>query len=77
MPLTRLEQVSSLSLSKEHAKELLSQAMTLLPSDWSDTIRKLKGRPTREDGHSHVLDHYEICKICGQKKKTGLERSEI
>lgn len=67
--LSKLVIIALYAKDKKHAEELIASAMTLLPNEWKDLENSLKGKPISDDGHIHQFLRYEVCKICGMKKR--------
>ena len=68
IPVVRLENITKFAKNKAHASELIDKAKTLTSQDWRNEINVLKGKPAMEDC-KHDFQGYEICKICGLKRK--------
>jgi len=68
IPETRLEDIANNSNSKEEAEELITQAKVLTSLDFKNLLREKQGKPTTDECE-HKMVEYEICSICGVKKK--------
>lgn len=76
IPVTRLEAVAILSGDSKHAEELIGYARNMLPRDWNEEVRKLKGKHIEDDGHAHDWKRVAICKICNSKHALDEEHQE-
>lgn len=74
IPITRLSDVLTLLTASNYA-DWFASAITLTPSDWKKELYKFKHGHEMDDETKHVHDQvpYNICRICGNKKKIHAE----
>jgi hypothetical protein len=68
IPLTRLSQCLS-HLTQDNYEEWFTKANVLTPKDWKIETRKAKGFITEDDEHEHIMEQFEVCKVCGAKHR--------
>lgn len=68
VPITRLADVLPIITGENYA-DWFASAVSLTPKDWRIELRKHTGKMSEEDTHEHDVSYYEICKICGMKRK--------